>query len=173
MYLLPKKRFFHRKGFTIIELLVVVSIIGMMSSIVLVALKNTKDKAIDSKVAQEMTNMRNVGALYYSNNGNKYSTVGAPVNGVDCSSAISANNNIFVSTDAQKIINDAAAALGVTVANFSCSYAQQSWALLSAPLKIQPPAPSPPPIVSSKWCVDSTNKTGVNFYDAIGPGYCI
>lgn len=57
----------NKKGFTLIELLVVISIIGLLSSIVLASLANAKQKGNDSKVQQELTQIRNAMELYRAN----------------------------------------------------------------------------------------------------------
>jgi prepilin-type N-terminal cleavage/methylation domain-containing protein len=48
------------KGFTLVELLIVISIIGILTSVVLVSLNSTKNKAKINTVQQTMIQMRNV-----------------------------------------------------------------------------------------------------------------
>jgi prepilin-type N-terminal cleavage/methylation domain-containing protein len=55
-------------GFTLIELMVVVSIISVLSTIVLTALGNARKKASDSKINQELVQVRNAIELYLLNN---------------------------------------------------------------------------------------------------------
>lgn len=62
------------KGFTLIELLVVIGIIGILSGIVLSSLQNSRKKAQDSAIKEEMHNLRTVIELYASNNNHKYAT---------------------------------------------------------------------------------------------------
>ncbi len=57
-------RFGKQKGFTLIELLVVIAIIGVLSSIVLVAINNARTKARDSKRMSEIRQMRSALDLY-------------------------------------------------------------------------------------------------------------
>lgn len=54
---------FHQ-GFTLMELLVVVGIIGLLASIVMAALTNSRGKATDSKIKSQLTSMRNQVELY-------------------------------------------------------------------------------------------------------------
>jgi len=57
----------HKRGFTIIELLVVISIIGLLSSMVLVSLDNARIKARDAKRQSDLSNISRALELYYSN----------------------------------------------------------------------------------------------------------
>ncbi len=62
------------KGFTLIELLVVIGIIGILSGIILSSLQNSRKKAQDAAIKEEMHNLRTVIELYASNNNHKYAT---------------------------------------------------------------------------------------------------
>jgi general secretion pathway protein G len=57
-------------GFTLIELLVVIAIIGLLASVVLVALNNTRAKSRDAKRVADINQMAKAFELYY----NEYST---------------------------------------------------------------------------------------------------
>lgn len=59
----------HNKGFTLIEMLVVVAIIGLLSSVLLTALGPAKEKAKDARIIQEMTQARTIAETLY-NQGN-------------------------------------------------------------------------------------------------------
>ena len=58
------------KGFTLIELMVVIAIIGVLSSVVLASLGSTKQKAKDSTVKQIVGQMRSILATQYAENPN-------------------------------------------------------------------------------------------------------
>jgi len=57
------------KGFTLIELLIVISIIGFLSSVVLASMKTAREKAMDSKIAQDLRQFGIAQQLYFDTNG--------------------------------------------------------------------------------------------------------
>lgn len=56
-------------GFTLIELLVTISIIGVLSSVILMSLSNSRVKADETVIIQNLIQFRNLYELEYSNNG--------------------------------------------------------------------------------------------------------
>jgi prepilin-type N-terminal cleavage/methylation domain-containing protein len=64
----------HQKGFTLIELLVVIAIIGLLASVVLLALNSARAKARDAKRLADIRQLSTALELYYND-----STTGYPV----------------------------------------------------------------------------------------------
>ena len=69
---------FHKKGagFTLVELLVVISIIGILSSFAVVSLNSARMKARDALRKGDMAQLRTAIILYYDNNDETYPICG-------------------------------------------------------------------------------------------------
>ena len=77
----------NKKCFTLIELLMVIAIIGLLSSIILASLGTARNKARDATIQGQMSGMRSAAALYFgSQNPNRY----GPNSGTDCT-----NGSVF------------------------------------------------------------------------------
>ena len=63
------------KSFTIIELLVVISIIGLLSSIVIISMWSQRAKARDASIQSFMHQVRNAAEVIYSSNNGSYAQV--------------------------------------------------------------------------------------------------
>lgn len=58
----------NQKGFTLIELLVVIAIIGLLASVVLLALNSARAKSRDAKRVADIRQLATALELYYNNN---------------------------------------------------------------------------------------------------------
>ena len=54
-------------GFTLIELLIVICIIGILSTIILTSLSNSRARAYDSKIKQQLSSFRAAAEMYFLN----------------------------------------------------------------------------------------------------------
>ncbi len=62
----------RRKGFTLIELLVVIAILGILASMVLVALSSSRGKAQSAKIKAELSQIRNAAEDWYDSHNYVY-----------------------------------------------------------------------------------------------------
>jgi prepilin-type N-terminal cleavage/methylation domain-containing protein len=60
---------FNKKGFTLIEILVAVSIIGFLTTIVLVSLNSAKEKAQETASIKQLDEVKKALAMFYADNG--------------------------------------------------------------------------------------------------------
>ncbi|MCL5782077.1 MAG: prepilin-type N-terminal cleavage/methylation domain-containing protein [Patescibacteria group bacterium] len=73
----------RKKGFTLIELMVVTSVIGALASIILVPLSESRAKARDARRIEDFRNLRTALTLYYQNTGKfpgDYNELGTVIN---------------------------------------------------------------------------------------------
>lgn len=66
----------NKKGFTLVELLVVISIIGILSSFAVVSLNSARQKARDALRRGDMAQVRTALNLYYDDNNYQYPPCG-------------------------------------------------------------------------------------------------
>lgn len=71
-----------RRGFTLIEILVVISIISVLSSIVLASISQVQAKGRDSRRTQNLVQFRNALELYASNHNGQYPPVSINTSGI-------------------------------------------------------------------------------------------
>lgn len=69
---------YSRKGFTILELLITIAIIGLLSAVIMASVTVARRRGTDSAITSIMVSMRTQAALYYSAAGNYASVAVAP-----------------------------------------------------------------------------------------------
>lgn len=73
----------NKKGFTLVEMLVVISIIGILSSFAVVSLNSARQKARDALRKGDMAQLRTALNLYYDDNNYEYPECGILDPGAD------------------------------------------------------------------------------------------
>jgi prepilin-type N-terminal cleavage/methylation domain-containing protein len=63
------KYYFNRlsRGFSLVELLIVITIIGVLSTIVLSSVSTSRARAYDSKIKQQLSSFRTAAEIYFTN----------------------------------------------------------------------------------------------------------
>ncbi|MDD5721143.1 MAG: type II secretion system protein [Candidatus Pacebacteria bacterium] len=140
-----------KKGFTLLELLVVVAIIGLLTMVVVAALKSSRDKGGDAGVKANLRNAIAQGEIFYGTNTaspNSYTSVctnglvgGALGVGAQILAAAKANGYSYGVSN----INPAT----VDISKVACNFNANGWAA-QVPLK---------ETSGYVWCVDWTGKS--------------
>lgn len=132
-------------GFTFIELLVSIAILGALASIILIATNSARDKTKDVAIQQNLESIRTAGIIYRSDYGN-YGTI----SGADCDTT-----NFFVHKPVKDAIvavraihNSPGTCLLGDSAPGTLGLIAKSWAV-SFPLVSN----------NSSWCVDSKGRS--------------
>lgn len=70
-----------------IELLIVITIVGILSAIILNSISSSRAKAYDSKIKQQLGSFRTAAEMYFTNQGRYSETIGVPVSNCDAGGA--------------------------------------------------------------------------------------
>lgn len=135
-----------QRGFTLVELMVVLSIISLMSSIVLASLSTARARAADAAIRTDLNNIRSFSQIYFSNLG-QYSTAGASIGLSSTCNSISPQTpvtNITNDVAFQEIIDDAVLKNGGLAAK---CVATPTYFVVAVRLKSD---------ATRAWCVDSS-----------------
>lgn len=133
-----------KKGFTLLELLVVVAIIAILVSVTLVALSDSRNKGADAAVKSNLNTIRGQSELFYSNNDNSFLPIGGSTFGIATCPVYNASGTNMLSKD--KTIADAIAEAVKRGSNgSSCYNSGLNWAI-AVGLKTN---------ANTSWCIDS------------------
>jgi prepilin-type N-terminal cleavage/methylation domain-containing protein len=132
-----------QKGFTIIELLVVVAIIAVLTGIVLVNVTSYINKGKDAAMKGNLSTMLTNGAVFYSNNGNytnfTTSTTSPKTVAADCAGNSGFNGPCLA------LLNAGYTSITFTCAGTSCTSAATGWCAMVTQKAS-----------TNTYCVDST-----------------
>ncbi len=148
----------YDKGFTLLELLIVIAVIGILTAIVVASLSSSRAKGADAAIKSNLANIRAQAELVSPTLGNTY---GTRASGSCPGIANTGTGTIFHDTKIKTAIQSSAVQAGGTVAgsgvgtivNYSaCASNGTSWA---AAVTLRTGNTSP----FSAWCVDSSGRS--------------
>jgi prepilin-type N-terminal cleavage/methylation domain-containing protein len=94
--------FKNKKGFTLIELMVVIAIIAILATVVLVALQGARDAATDSKVSAIVAQGRSIAEIRYAVNDQSYTGFNATADWTHLASDTEVTLTSYASADGKK-----------------------------------------------------------------------
>ena len=139
------------KGFTLLELLVVVGIIGLLTALVLVSTTATRNKGADAGIKSNIHTIQNQSAIVFSSN-NSFGTpyIGGGTGDRCPSSIVAAGTSMFSDPVIFQALTKAVSSAGAPplVDEYWCFNNATVWAV-SISLKTNP---------AYSWCADSSGK---------------
>ena len=137
-----------RSGFTLIELIIVIAIIGLLAAIVMASLGNARTKSEDAGIKSNLHTAQTEAELFYVNNNNLYlPTNGIAINVGSCPSYDVSGNGTNIVTRNKTIASAIAKAQSVSSGLTSCLNDINKWAFVVQYSR-----------KNKAWCVDSLGK---------------
>ena len=141
-----------QKGFTLLELLVVIAVIGILAAVIMASVNSARGKSADSAIKSQMNSIRNQAQLFVDTNG----TFGSFTSGACPSSAntTSTTTAVFYDTEVKKVTEASGLRTGgslqgtgatATTSLTACASNGTSW-VAAVVLKTS---------TSQAWCVDA------------------
>lgn len=135
------------KGFTFIELLISITIIGIFSTIVLGTVNVARLKGRDSAIKEQFHSLRTQVSLYQIDTGN-YGTADNTGNSASCTTA----GSVFVNSKISELVTASEKSSG---GQATCASDRSKWAV-SVPLATD---------ATKSWCTDSTGFASEGYVD--------
>ncbi len=152
----------YKKGFTLIEILIVIAIIGILASVVLGSLNTARTKATDAAIKSNITNLRGMASIWYDDNSQEYASAGNEYASSTCPTVVS-SGNIFADAKIFSGVSEAYTKAGGASLS-RCVATATTWAVAVQLKSSDGPAPANEP---DSWCVDSVGSSRAYSY-AVG-----
>ena len=155
----------HPRGFTLIELLVVIAIIGILSSIVLLAIGNARQKGADAGIQGNLNTIRTMAEKYNIDNGFTYGVQAGTIDiGVNCSAVSGGmwgNSTIKAAVLAAEVQagTPSSAGFGGNVGIKSACFSTATTWGIAVILKSD---------LTKVWCVDSVGRAKIANFSTVG-----
>lgn len=165
-------KFLRHSGFTLLELLIVIAIIGLLASVIVVALNSSRGGAIDSVIQQNLSGIRTQALLYYEVRNGAYCvpTIAPPEcdAGAITVGSCSVFNSIFTDNPNEELsVNPAITAAGYAYDSVNGGGSRCSMDLFGQLWSVDQLLRDG----VTRWCVDSSGHFGVGA-DSNGDARC-
>jgi prepilin-type N-terminal cleavage/methylation domain-containing protein len=136
-----------KQGFTLLELLFVIAIIALFTTLALPALMNARNKSYDSAITSDLRQVQTQAQLLLTTNGCYANESGCRFSAIGPELCTAISNSMFDQASILQLVTDATSAGGGLS---SCAVAENgtSWAVI-VPLRTDN---------TRAWCVDSAGK---------------